>query len=230
MATNQTVQHVVQLLFDAPLANKPRPTAGQTDADVLAATARVFALTLRDVDDELLKAAVVQHIATQKWFPAVADLRTAAVSLLHRVDDVPDVYTAWQQIKRRLRGGPPPHALAERAIDALGGIAEFGQSHVDDEPSWRARFVSAYETLQQRQAEDAMMLPQIAGYVARQRALSAGNTAQDLIASTARALSAGPQPAGRRETSSNDSSNGRSLPERSWPGNQQYPGDARDVE
>lgn len=171
MAELETINEVVKLLFDAPLANKPKPTTGQTEKEVLQATVRVFAVTLRDIDDALLKAAIVQHIGTSKWFPSVADIRETAVSLMHRADDVPDPYTAWNQIKRLMRGGPEPHPLAMRAINALGGVREFGLSDVDDESAWRARFIAAYETYQRRQAEDAMMLPAVAGYIEARREL-----------------------------------------------------------
>lgn len=183
MATMGTITEIVRLLFDAPLANKP----AETD---MHATTKIFALTLRDIDDDLLRAAVVQHIGSSKWFPSVADLRETAVSLLHRADDVPDAYTAWSQIKRAMRGGPAPHPLALQAINALGGISEFGKSDVDDESSWRARFVSAYQTYRQRQAEDSMMLPAVAGYIAQRRELG-GQSVAGLIGDVTRKLTAG---------------------------------------
>ena len=192
MASAKTISDVVGLLFDAPLANKPKPSASQTEADMINATARVFTATLRDIDDDLLKAAVVQHIGTSRWFPAVADLRETAVSLLHRADDVPDAYTAWSQIKRAMRGGPAPHPLALQAINALGGISEFGKSDIDDESSWRARFVSAYQTYQQRQAEDSMMPPAVAGYIAQRRELG-GQSVAGLIGGITRQLMAATQ-------------------------------------
>lgn len=180
MADKQTIQQVVQLLLDAPLANRPKPAPGQTPAEMLAAMTRVFGLTLQDVPDDLLKAAAVQHIATNRWFPAVADLRETAVSLMHRAADVPDEATAWGQVKRALRGGTPPHPLAQRAIDALGGLREFGQSDLSDEPSWRARFMQAYGAYRQREVENAMTLPQVTGYIERRRELN-GHSIAGLI-------------------------------------------------
>lgn len=165
MATHETIRQVVQLLFAAPLANKP-------DERSIGATTKVFIATLSDIPDDLLKAAVTQHIATSKWFPAVADLRETAVSLVHLADDVPDAYTAWQQVKRVFRGGPEPHPLATKTINALGGLAEFGKSDISDEPSWRARFVAAYESYQRREAESTMMLPAVAGYIEARRELN----------------------------------------------------------
>jgi hypothetical protein len=169
MATQETIGEVVKMLFRSPLANKPKPLPGEPAADAIKNTTRIYYLALQDIDDDLLMAATVHHIATEKWFPAVADLRAAAVTLMRRAGDAPDPYTAWGQIKRWLRGGSEPHPMAVRAINALGGLKEYGQSQVDDEGQWRARFISAYETYQRREAEDAMTLPAVRDYIDRQR-------------------------------------------------------------
>ena len=162
----ETITRIAGLLFDAPLVNKPKPQhPGQTMADVIQNTARIFAATLIDIDDELLKTAVIHWIATEKWFPAPADLRGTASSLLCLMDDAPDSYTAWQQVKRSLGSRTPLHPLVKRAIDALGGIKEFGCSDIGDEPSWRARFIAAYEQFKKRTVDDAMMLPAVTQFI-----------------------------------------------------------------
>lgn len=170
MASFEATNQCVKLLFAAPLAKKP-------DGQQVGQTTKVFMATLADIDDDLLKASVAQWIAVSKWFPSVADLRQTAVSLINRVDDVPDSYTAWKQIKRAVSSGGDVHPMALKAIDALGGIKEFGLSHVDDESSWRARFISAYETYQRRQAEDTMMLPAVAGYIEKRKELNGRSVA-----------------------------------------------------
>lgn len=192
MATQETITKATMLLFAAPLANKPDSTA-------VNATLKVFMATLADIDDGLLVAAVTQHIATSKWFPAVADLRETAVSLIYRADDVPDAYTAWQQVNRALRNygswhlaeaEASLHPLALKAINSLGGLVEYGRSDIDDQTSWRARFISAYDTYQRRQSEDAMMLPAVAGYIEARRELN-GQSVGGMIAALTGKLSAG---------------------------------------
>lgn len=180
MATSETINHAAQLLFAAPLANKPKPDERQN-------TIRVMALTLRDVDDELLKTAVIQHIATEKWFPAIADLRDKAQSLISRANELPDSYTAWMQVKNFSQD---IHPMALKAINALGGLKAFGLSNVSEEASWRARFIAAYEQYCKRQSEDAMMLPAVAGYIEKRKELR-GDSVQGLIAEAARKLSDG---------------------------------------
>lgn len=178
MATSDTIKHITNLLFQAPLANRPKPLPGQGEAAVIAATAHLFTLTLCDLDDTLLKAAVVQYLSSgDKWFPAPSDLRKAALSLVNRADGTPSAYEAWSEIKAWVRSHEPPSPMAQKAIDLLGGLAEFGASDLADEPSWRARFVDVYERLQVRQAEDAMMLPAIAGYIEARKELGGQSVA-----------------------------------------------------
>jgi hypothetical protein len=208
MATQETILDITKMLFRSPLANKPKPLPGETDADSIRNTARIYYLALQDLDNDLLMAATVQHLTNEKWFPAVADLRTAAVSLLNRADDTPDALTAWGTIRRaantgsyrvvtytdengelayRERGGVDIHPLAQKAINSLGGIKEFALSPLDDEPSWRARFIQAFETYQRRQAEDSMMIPQITGYIEKRRELG-GQSVAGLISGVAKKL------------------------------------------
>ena len=187
MATEETVKEVVKQLFLSPLAFKPKPQEGQEVKVFYQKTTQIFMATLQDIPDDLLIAATVHYIASNREFPAVADLRKAAVYLVNRADDVPDPSTAWGQVKRAVRTRDPLHPLAEKAINSLGGLRDFGQSDLGDEGQWRARFIMAYEGYLKRQVEDAMMLPQIAGYIEKRRELN-GNSVAGLIEATAERL------------------------------------------
>lgn len=180
MATENTIVEITELLFAASLANKPKN---------IPATTKVFALTLRDIDDDLLKAATVNHVAREKWFPAPADLRQSAADLLETIDDTPDSYAAWEQVKRKMRGGPDLHPLAQKAIDSLGGFREFGLSDVGDESSWRARFIMAYDQYRKRDADTTMMLPLVAGYIEKRKELN-GQSVSELMDGLTRKLTA----------------------------------------
>lgn len=190
MAKQKTIIEVVGMLFQSPLANKPKPLPGQDEEAMIENTIRIYALTLQDIDDHLLQAAVVHHIATEKWFPAVADIRTAALSLVDRADETPSAYEAWGEIKRAVRTRAPLSPMTKQAIDYLGGLEAFGLSDISEEMSWRHQFIRSYEQLQRRRADDAMMLPQIAGYVENRRELN-GRSVASLIGDVAKKLGAG---------------------------------------
>ncbi|UCC53697.1 MAG: hypothetical protein JSV68_06915, partial [Anaerolineaceae bacterium] len=46
-----------------------------------AETVKAYILMLEGIDPALLKAAVLQHISTSKWFPTIAEIRGAAVEI-----------------------------------------------------------------------------------------------------------------------------------------------------
>ena len=184
MASKNTIANIMDLLFSAPLNFKPRPLAGQTEIGVIQSTVRVFEAILIDLEDDLLMAAVIHYLSTEENFPTPAGLRKRAVDLLDRADGIPDAFTAWAEIKRTLRGGPEPSALALQAINSLGGLAEYGKSNIDDETSWRAQFIRAYGVLQQRRREDSMLLPQLASYIQGRKELG-GQSIGGMIAAVA---------------------------------------------
>lgn len=134
-----------------------------------------YALILHDIPADLLRAAALQVASQSREFPPSAGtIRTAAFELAERANGVPSAYEAWQQVKSNLDGRYAMHPLALKAINALGGLRAFGMSEMDDEPSWRARFISAYESYLRRAQDDARMLPEVREVVGQ---LAASNPA-----------------------------------------------------
>jgi hypothetical protein len=129
---------------------------------------KAYVLVLQDLPLDLVVAAC-RVIATEdrEFFPPAGVIRDRAVKLIMQQRDVPDSYEAWRQIKK---GGYNAHPLAKKAIDALGGQGAFGQSDIDDEPSWRARFIQAYETIAKRETDDIRMLPEVKDFVKQLKA------------------------------------------------------------
>lgn len=190
MATEKTIKNVVNMLFQSPLANKPKPIAGQTEIVMIQALVKLYAMTLQDIDDQLLKAAVVNHIATEKWFPAIADIRSSALSLVSRADSTPSAYEAWQEVKIALRkfgswrieeGENSLSPATAKAVRYFGGLKEFCLMEASDESSWRMRFIDAYNGVQQREAENAMTLPAISSYIEKRMELN-GKSVSELMA------------------------------------------------
>lgn len=96
-----------------------------------------------------------------KFMPLPGEIRRAAE--LASGSQRASALEAWGMVKREMqrvgsRRRPEqldPVTLA--AIEAVGGWEAFGQSDTDDEPSWRAQFVRAYDTIATRQDAAASM-------------------------------------------------------------------------
>lgn len=124
----------------------------------------VYVRCLEDIPFDALKAATIHLITTSKWQPSISELREAAFGLMLNTHELPTAYEAWQEIKRnvmRPQDAEYSHPLIKRAIDSLGGLEAFGASEVDEEMSWRARYVSSYEQFVKRGMEAATMLPEV---------------------------------------------------------------------
>ena len=130
------------------------------------ATIHAYEEVLGDIPPELLKAAA-RHVGSRSaFFPAAAELRQAVFELGIINRGVPTGYEAWQQVKGQFNGRRPAlHPLARRALERLGGLEAFGQSALRDEPSWRARFLEAYEQLLEQEEVARRMLPQVRAMV-----------------------------------------------------------------
>lgn len=132
------------------------------------ATIQAYVQILADIPAETLQAAAKQLGSTSTFFPAAAELRQAAFDLMEQAQGIPTAYDAWEQVLSQFRGGRQEmHPLAQEAIDQLGGLRAFGGSQRDQEASWRARFVSAYEALVDRERVQTRMLPDVAETVER---------------------------------------------------------------
>ena len=142
----------------------------------LAQTFLVYERLLTDIPPAILEAAVVQHVASSKWFPTIAELRQGAQALV--APQRTTAMEAWGKVldamksggARMLPGGNgyyPPEwddPLIARVVTSMGWI-ELCQS--DNMEADRAHFMRAYDTLAQRESADAMMLPMVRELAAR---------------------------------------------------------------
>ena len=125
------------------------------------ATIDVYLAALSDIDAQILRAAALDHITKSKWFPTVAELREQAVNLAGANDEAA-AYDGWKQVLDYTSARKPiTDPIAIKAIEALGGLKAFGMSHVDEQPSWRMRFIQAYNSYKSREINDTFMLPAV---------------------------------------------------------------------
>lgn len=156
MATEQTILNVLDMLH----ANWPRETATRERA-------LLYCRLLADIPDDVLQAACLQVIASARFFPAIAELREAALAMTPEVDGLPTAGEAWGEVLREIKRtgtdqwqGPPrfSHPLVDTAMRAMGWrnicLSEDGMAD-------RAHFMRIYDALRQRESARARTLPEV---------------------------------------------------------------------
>lgn len=135
-------------------------------------TVEVYAEMLADLPGDLLKIAAQQALAESRFFPTIAELRAVATRLTATADGRPTAHEAWGEVKRAISrhgawGRPEwSHPLVGRAVECLDWQS-LCYSQTDDEPSWRAQFIQAYNVLEGREQESARLLPAVREAVAQ---------------------------------------------------------------
>lgn len=153
-------------------------------ADESTALMKVWGMAFEDIPDDLLGAAVADHVTNSQWWPKPSELRERAHALQRRVSGELSALEAWGIVKASYRAGgmlawEAAPEVVRRALDCLGGRQAFGQSELDDEPSWRARYVEAYNTLLKREREDREQHPLVRAVADRLR-IGAGTQTKQL--------------------------------------------------
>lgn len=129
---------------------------------------------LKDLDGELLRAAALQHVATSKWFPSVAELREAAADIVnpdHRLTAM----EAWGEVVSQIRSigsyGRPQFSnpIIRRMVSDMG----WANLCASEMPvADRARFIDGYQALVIRAKHETMELPQVSEIKQRFRLLT----------------------------------------------------------
>lgn len=165
----ETTLTVIEFLIDAYPRQEINP-----------GTIRTYVVCLADIPAEILKAAALAHVTKSPFFPAIAELRDAAAGLMERAMNIPDAYTAWDEVCRAItthghyRLPEFSHPLVKKSVDACGGWKALCMS--ENQIADRARFFQVYETFQGRQQADHRMLPEVSGMITELAGrLTAGN-------------------------------------------------------
>jgi hypothetical protein len=133
------------------------------------AAVEVYVQLLADVPGEVLKQAALDHISRSNFFPAIAELRTAAFDILDAINPVPTDYEAWAEVQveiRRVGHVEQPqfsHALITKAVELLGWRCLcLSENPVAD----RAHFVQAYQALRESTRRDTRRLQLVHQFIA----------------------------------------------------------------
>jgi hypothetical protein len=121
-------------------------TAAYPDYQLNDATAQTYQHFLADLDFEISKAVVVNHVATRKWFPKICELREA---VLERELGIESVEVALMQIRDE---DNLLSSLAVKALRLCGGTWEMNRT--TNPSAWRAQFRKAYEGLREVAMEE----------------------------------------------------------------------------
>ena len=169
MATTDEILMIFQMLqANYHYALKDMTAAQVSDLQVL------WCELLRDIDGELLRAAALQHVATSKWFPTVAELREAAANIVNP-DHHMTAMEAWGEVVAQIRSvgsyGRPQFSnpLIHKMVSDMGwnNLCTSEMPGAD-----RARFIDGYKALVVRQTHETMELPQVTEVKQRLRLLA----------------------------------------------------------
>ncbi len=129
-------------------------------------TVALYADLLADIDPAVLRLAALKHIAGSKWYPTVAELRSAATDLTR-----PRIRTgaeAWGDVLSEVKrvGSYKAPAFADPVTARV--VAGIGWQNIcmsEDMMADRAHFIKAYEASSKRDADEAQQLPEIRALV-----------------------------------------------------------------
>lgn len=133
-------------------------------------TVDVYAKILADIPGEILETSMKEILASNIWFPSIAEWRNKSIDLMLGTQNIPTAAEAWEQAMRevnrcgdyyrysqRPRVPEYSHPLIEKAVDVIG-YAHLVES--DNLIADRAHFFKIYDALLQRSKEDVRMLPE----------------------------------------------------------------------
>ncbi len=137
-------------------------------AKITKPTITAYVEALADLPDESLELSCKKCLATLKYFPTVAELRSAAAEIQIGTSHFPPALEAWGQMWKEINDSPYhpdanpgelpklSNAIAARCLKAMGlrylYCSENGMSD-------RAQFIKLYDSYVERAKEDAVLPP-----------------------------------------------------------------------
>ena len=157
MATEIDILRVIKLLGDVYPSYKLSSSAIE-----------VYVRLLEDIPSQILELSALDHISHSTFFPSIAELRSAAFSIIEAADPIPTAYEAWSEVQVKIRqvghfNSPQfDNPLISHVVDQLGWrYLCLSENPVAD----RAHFVQAYQFLAERQYSSAHRLRQVTEFI-----------------------------------------------------------------
>lgn len=134
------------------------PTANVTEETIV-----VYEQMLRDLPTNLVVQVVLEHIASSKWFPAIAEIRD-------RVFEIELELPSADAVLRDLASGGvvAGHSVVKEALQTCGGAWNYRNSTKPE--MWRAEFRKVYKSLceEAKQRQSRARMEQLCGAARRQ--------------------------------------------------------------
>jgi hypothetical protein len=121
-------------------------------------TAQVYSAALADLDPDAAQRAIVRIIATSRFFPSIAEIRSLVAE---EACGLPDAEQAWLEVAAAVRAFDDsdretwwPEWSAPIIGEALLGVGSLWSLSISSNPSAdRAQFARIYNSLRRRQVE-----------------------------------------------------------------------------
>ena len=145
----------------------------QLSDETIAAYVRV----LHDLPADLIEQAALDIGSRNTWFPAAAEIRTAAFELATQQEGIPTAHEAWGEVMGSFSRGDNKfsHPLVGRALKSIGGKQLVGLS--ENLMSDRSQFIASFKTLADREKYNIRTLPDVRQYAEQ---LDAGKVAGEV--------------------------------------------------
>ena len=150
MATEIEILHVLKILGDVyPSYQLSSPAI------------EVYVRLLEDIPSLVLEQSALDHISRSSFFPSIAELRSAAFSIVESSDPIPTGYEAWSEVQVEIQrvgycnqpqfGNP----IAAQVVNQLGWrYLCLSENPMAD----RAHFIQAYQAIADRERNSAHRL------------------------------------------------------------------------
>ena len=162
MATEIEILRVLKILGDV------YPTYQLSSSAI-----EVYVRLLADIPGCVLEQSALDHISRSRFFPCIAELRSAAFSIIDATEPIPTEYEAWSEVQAEIhRVGHCNHPQLDNPI-ATKVVEQLGWRYLclsENPVADRAHFVQAYQALAERERSSAHRLPMVIEFIAELKA------------------------------------------------------------
>jgi hypothetical protein len=146
----------------------------------------IYVQLLADIPGAVLEQSSMEHMSRSTFFPSIAELRSAAFSIIEAAHPVPTAYEAWSEVQALIQNtGHYNDPIFDNPITAQV-VKQLSWRYLclsDNPVADRAHFIQAYQFLVERERNLDHRLPMVREFISVLKAshhpmLSSGNKEQ----------------------------------------------------